>query len=58
MTATVSTVLAVGVDVAEERKGLDLVALDSSRHVAASHRGLTVERVAELIPYRLATGHR
>ena len=41
--------LAVGVDVAEERKGLDLVALDSARQVFASHGGLTVDGVAELI---------
>ena len=41
--------LAVGVDVAEERKGLDLVALDSARHVVCSRRGLTVDGVADLI---------
>jgi predicted nuclease with RNAse H fold len=42
-------VLAVGVDVAEELKGLDLVALDSARQIVASHRRLTVGRVADLI---------
>lgn len=47
--ATLSVVLAVGVDVAEERKGLDLVALDSARRVVASHRRLTVGGAAELI---------
>ena len=41
--------LAVGIDVAEERKGLDLVALDSARNVVASHQGLTVDGSAELI---------
>ena len=41
--------LAVGVDVAEERKGLDLVALDSSHRVVTSQRRLTVGRVADLI---------
>jgi predicted nuclease with RNAse H fold len=41
--------MSVGVDVAEARKGLDLVALDADRHVVASHRHLTVEQVAGLI---------
>lgn len=41
--------LAVGVDVAEERKGLDLVALDASRALCASRGGLTVEQVDELV---------
>ena len=42
-------VIAVGVDVAEERKGLDLVALDADRRVVASHGRLTVEQVAALV---------
>jgi predicted nuclease with RNAse H fold len=42
-------VIAVGVDVAEERKGLDLVALDANRRVAASRGRLTVEQVASLV---------
>jgi predicted nuclease with RNAse H fold len=42
-------VISVGVDVAEARKGLDLVALDAERHVVASHRRLTVEQVAGLV---------
>ncbi len=41
--------LAVGVDVAEERKGLDLVAIDSDRHVVASRGRMTVDTVAALI---------
>ncbi|HEX4863208.1 MAG TPA: DUF429 domain-containing protein [Acidimicrobiales bacterium] len=41
--------IAVGVDVAEARKGLDLVALDSSRQVVASHGGLAVDQVAALV---------
>jgi predicted nuclease with RNAse H fold len=49
LTGTLAEVLAVGVDVAEERKGLDLVALDSARHVISNRRGLTVDRAAELI---------
>jgi len=39
----------VGVDVAEERKGLDLVALDEHRGVVASGGRLTVDQVAALI---------
>ncbi|HWE55234.1 MAG TPA: DUF429 domain-containing protein [Acidimicrobiales bacterium] len=42
-------VLAVGVDVAEERKGLDLVALDGSRRVSLSLGGLSVMEAVELI---------
>ena len=38
---------------AEERKGLDLVALDSTRHVAASQGRLTVDGVAELVLHEL-----
>jgi predicted nuclease with RNAse H fold len=37
------------VDVAQERKGLDLVALDSDRQVMASHGRLTVDQVAKLV---------
>lgn len=46
--------LSVGVDVAEERKGLDLVGLDADRRIVASERRQTldqiVKRVAELRP--------
>jgi predicted nuclease with RNAse H fold len=42
-------VIAVGVDVAEERKGLDLVALDADRRVVASRGRLTVDEVAGLV---------
>jgi predicted nuclease with RNAse H fold len=42
-------VIAVGVDVAEEKKGLDLVALDSERRVLVGRGRLTVEQVAALI---------
>jgi predicted nuclease with RNAse H fold len=41
--------IAVGVDVAEERKGLDLVAFDLDRHVVANHGRLTVDGVAGLV---------
>ncbi len=41
--------VAVGVDVAEERKGLDLVALDSQRRIVASYGKLSVAAVAELV---------
>jgi predicted nuclease with RNAse H fold len=41
--------LAVGVDVAEERKGMDLVALDSQRRITASYGKLSVAAVAELV---------
>jgi hypothetical protein len=37
------------VDVAEMKKGLDLVALDSDRQVLASHGHLTVEQVVGLV---------
>lgn len=37
--------VSVGVDIAEERKGLDLVALDSARRVVASHGRLSVSDV-------------
>jgi predicted nuclease with RNAse H fold len=40
---------AVGVDVAEARKGLDLVALDGDREVVANHGHLTVDEVARLV---------
>lgn len=46
---TVAVVIAVGVDVAEERKGLDLVALDSDRRVVANRGRLTVDEVARLV---------
>jgi predicted nuclease with RNAse H fold len=39
----------VGIDVAEERKGLDLVALDGRRTVVASAGRLTVGQVADLV---------
>jgi predicted nuclease with RNAse H fold len=38
----------IGIDVAEPRKGLDLVALDLDRHVLASHGRLTLEEVARI----------
>lgn len=41
--------LAVGVDVAETKKGLDLVALDADRSVVARHRRLTVEELGGLV---------
>ena len=41
--------IAVGVDVAEARKGLDLVALDSGRQVVVSRGRLTVDQVAALV---------
>lgn len=41
--------VAVGVDVAEERKGLDLVALDHDHRIVASHGRLTVDQTAVLI---------
>ncbi len=41
--------IAVGVDVAETKKGLDLVALDLDRQVVTSHGHLTVEQVLGLI---------
>jgi GNAT superfamily N-acetyltransferase/predicted nuclease with RNAse H fold len=42
-------VLAAGVDVAEEAKGLDLVVLDADRRVVASVGGLSVGRAAALL---------
>ncbi len=41
--------IAVGVDVAEERKGLDLVALDHDRRIVASHGRLTIDETTALI---------
>jgi predicted nuclease with RNAse H fold len=41
--------IAVGVDVAEAKKGLDLVALDADRQVVAGHGHLTVEQVVRLV---------
>jgi predicted nuclease with RNAse H fold len=41
--------IVVGIDVAEERKGLDLVALDRDRRVIASAGHLTVEEVRRLV---------
>ena len=40
--------ISIGIDVAESRKGLDLVALDDDRHVLASHGRLTVEDAARI----------
>jgi predicted nuclease with RNAse H fold len=42
-------VIAVGVDVAEEKKGLDLVALDSDRQIVASRGHLAVDQVVGLV---------
>jgi predicted nuclease with RNAse H fold len=42
-------VIAVGVDVAEAKKGLDLVALDPDGRVVASRGHLTVDRVVGLV---------
>jgi predicted nuclease with RNAse H fold len=41
--------VAVGIDVAEERKGLDLVALDGQRRVVASFGRLSVDDAAHLV---------
>jgi predicted nuclease with RNAse H fold len=41
--------IVVGIDVAEERKGLDLVALDQNRRVIASAGHLTVEDIRRLV---------
>lgn len=41
--------IVVGIDVAEERKGLDLVALDQHRGIVASAGHLTVEDVRHLV---------
>jgi predicted nuclease with RNAse H fold len=46
---TVRGATAVGIDVAEERKGLDLVALDARRRLLASAGGLSVADVARLV---------
>jgi predicted nuclease with RNAse H fold len=43
-----AAVIAVGIDVAEPRKGLDLVALDRSRAVLASRRRLTVDEAVSI----------
>jgi hypothetical protein len=40
---------AVGIDVAEERKGLDLVALDGRRRLQASFGRLTISDVADIV---------
>ena len=40
--------VAIGIDVAEPRKGLDLVALDDDRRVLASHGRLTLEAAARI----------
>jgi predicted nuclease with RNAse H fold len=47
--ATARPAVAVGVDVGEERKGLDLVALDGRRRVVRSAGGLTVSQAATAI---------
>ncbi len=41
--------IAVGIDVAEERKGLDLVALDLDRGLVASAGHLSVDEVARIV---------
>jgi predicted nuclease with RNAse H fold len=40
--------VSVGIDVAESRKGLDLVAVDQDRRVLASHGRLSVEEAARI----------
>ena len=45
-TPSATTAAAVGVDVAEPRKGLDLVALDHDRNVLVSRGRLTLDEVA------------
>jgi predicted nuclease with RNAse H fold len=42
-------VISVGVDIAEERKGLDLVALDGGRRIVASHGRLSVSDVRQRV---------
>ncbi len=46
--------LAVGIDVAEARKGHDLVALDGRRRVVARHRHLGVDELARIVLGELA----
>ncbi len=41
--------VAVGIDVAEARRGLDLVAIDQDRAVIAVHSHLTIEQAARLV---------
>lgn len=41
--------ISVGIDVAEARKGLDLVALNSDRSIAAAERRLTVEEAVSAV---------
>jgi predicted nuclease with RNAse H fold len=41
--------VAVGIDVAEERKGLDLVALDGHRHVMASAGKLSLDELTRMV---------
>lgn len=41
--------VAVGIDVAEARRGLDVVALDMDRRVLARHRRLTVDQAVGLV---------
>jgi predicted nuclease with RNAse H fold len=48
MTARRHSRVSVGVDVAEARKGLDLVALDSERNIVESRSRLTVDDVVEI----------
>jgi predicted nuclease with RNAse H fold len=42
-------VLSVGIDVAESRKGIDLVALDAGRAIVAAYAGRTVDEIARLV---------
>lgn len=41
--------LALGIDVAEARKGLDLVLLDRDRTIVSAQRGATVGDVTEAV---------
>ena len=41
--------VSVGIDVAEARKGLDLVALDTGRNIVESHARLTVDEVGAIV---------
>jgi predicted nuclease with RNAse H fold len=43
------TGVSIGIDVAEERKGLDLVAIDDERLVVGIHSHLTIEQAAWLV---------
>ena len=58
MTSDRGEPIAIGIDVAEPRKGLDLVALDAGRTIVASRGRLTLDEVTRTVADLRVPGRR